>query len=195
MAIQQKIILASSSPYRKSLLERLHLPFEAISPDIDESPLPGESAENLVLRLARTKAEEIAKNQVNALIIGSDQVARLGTMILNKPGTRENARKQLKLIRGNTVNFLTGLCVLNTASRNCQAELVNYTVSFRDFNDEEIERYLEIDIPYDCAGSFKSEQMGITLISKMQGDDPNALIGLPLIKLAEMLRQMGLKLP
>ncbi len=195
MAISQKIVLASSSIYRKALLERLHLQFDSISPDIDESPLPGETAENLVLRLARSKAEAIATNQVNALIIGSDQVAVLGTAVLNKPITRENARKQLKLMCNNTVNFITGLCVINTANRDCLTELVSFQVSFRNYSDEEIERYLDIDTPYDCVGSFKSEQMGITLISKMQGDDPTALIGLPLIKLADMLRRQRLQLP
>lgn len=195
MAISQKIILASSSVYRKALLERLQLPFTSISPDIDESPLPGESAEKLVLRLASSKAGEIAKTQEDALIIGSDQVAVLGTIVLNKPVTRENALKQLKLMRGNTVNFITGLCVMNTANWDHQTEVVTFKVSFRNYSDEEIERYLDIDKPYDCAGSFKSEQMGITLISKMQGDDSTALIGLPLIKLADMLRRQQLKLP
>ena len=195
MNIPCKIILASSSVYRKALLARLQLPFECISPDIDESPLPGESAENLVVRLARCKAEHIAKSRRNSLIIGSDQVASLGKQILNKPGNRENAQKQLKLLRGNTVSFLTGLCLINSANGNCQTELVSYQVSFRHYNDEEIERYLDIDTPYDCAGSFKSEQMGVSLMSKMQGEDPTALIGLPLIKLAELLRREGLNIP
>jgi MAF protein len=195
MVKMQKIVLASASPYRKALLQRLHLPFEAISPDIDESPLPGESAENLVTRLAQRKAERIAEDRPDALIIGSDQAAVLGTAILGKPVTRGNAHKQLQLMRNQTVNFVTGLCVINAATRNCQTALIDYQVSFRDYTDAEIERYLDIDSPYDCAGSFKSEQMGVTLMRRMAGDDPTALIGLPLIKLAEMLRNENLQLP
>ena len=195
MVKMQKIVLASASPYRKALLQRLHLPFEAISPDIDESPLPGESAENLVTRLAQRKAERIAEDRPDALIIGSDQAAVLGTAILGKPVTRGNAHKQLQLMRNQTVNFVTGLCVINAATRNCQTALIVYQVSFRDYTDAEIERYLDIDSPYDCAGSFKSEQMGVTLMRRMAGDDPTALIGLPLIKLAEMLRNENLQLP
>jgi len=190
-----KIVLASSSPYRKTLLERLNLAFETIRPDIDEHAFPGETAENLVLRLAAAKADHIAKGLPNALIIGSDQVAVLGTDLLGKPGNRENARKQLQLMRDQTVNFITGLCVLNSSTLHSQTAAIHYQVIFRDYNDTEIERYLDIDAPFDCAGSFKSEQMGITLMRRMQGDDPTALIGLPLIKLSEMLRNERVNLP
>jgi len=190
-----KIVLASSSPYRKTLLERLNLAFDTIRPDIDESPIPGESAEELVLRLATGKASHIAKDRPNALIIGSDQVAVLGTDLLGKPGNRENARKQLQLVRNQTVNFITGLCLLNSSTLSRQTAAIHYQVIFRDYTDTEIERYLDIDAPFDCAGSFKSEQMGVSLMRRMQGDDPTALIGLPLIKLTEMLRNEQVNLP
>ena len=195
MSESPKIVLASSSPYRKTLLERLCIPFETTSPEVDESPIPGESQEQLVIRLACLKADAVAKSWSDALIIGSDQLAVLGDTVLGKPGTRANALKQLQSMRGNSVFFLTGLCLLNVATQNRQTELVRYEVEFRDFDDSEIERYLDRDEPYNCAGSFKSEQLGIALMRRMQGEDPTALIGLPLIRLAEMLRQEGLQLP
>ena len=195
MTRQQKIILASSSPYRSALLGRFRLEFEVASPAIDETPEPREPAENLVLRLAMAKAEAVAKTRQNVLIIAADQVARLGDTLLGKPGNRDNARSQLKAMRGRTVSFINGLCVLNTVNRHCQTAIIIYNVSFRDYSDSEIERYLDLDAPFDCAGSFKSELMGVTLMEKMQGDDPTALVGLPLIKLAAMLRQEGVELP
>jgi len=195
MSRQHKIILASSSAYRKALLERLKLEFEVVSPEIDESPQPQEPATSLVLRLALGKAREVAKTRSNALIIGADQVAELEGKILLKPGSRDNAVQQLRSMRGRTVRFITGLCVLNSVNQHSHTDTDIYNVSFRDYSDKEIERYLDLDTPYDCAGSFKSEQMGITLMEKMQGDDPTALVGLPLIKLAAMLRQEGVELP
>ncbi|MEX2353336.1 MAG: Maf family nucleotide pyrophosphatase [Gammaproteobacteria bacterium] len=195
MLPSQKIILASSSPYRKALLQRLKLDFLTASPAIDESRKVGETADKLALRLARAKAMKLAKTEQNALIIGSDQVARLGKRLLTKPGNRENAIRQLQMARGRTVTFITAVCVINSGTQACLAENVITRVTFRDFSDEEITRYLDHDTPYDCAGSFKSEQLGITLVQKLRGDDPTALIGLPLIKLAEMLRDQGLYLP
>jgi MAF protein len=190
-----KIILASSSPYRRELLQRLDIDFETASPDIDETPLPGEPAETLVLRLARSKAEKIGEHEPDALVIGSDQVACLGTGILTKPGNRENAVTQLQTMRGQTLTFLTGLCLFNTSTRLCLTDCVPFAVTFRQYTDDEIHRYLDHDAPYDCAGSFKSEKMGITLVSRMAGDDPAALQGLPLIRLSEMFRSQGLQLP
>jgi len=195
MSNNQKIILASSSVYRQSLLSRLHLEFECISPNIDETARFGETPEQLVTRLASSKSFQIAKSQPDALIIGSDQVAILEKSLLGKPGNRENAVKQLQLMCGKAVRFLTGLCVLNARTGQSSTDLVNFNVQFRDYTDAEIERYLDKEAPFDCAGSFKSEQLGITLIHKMQGDDPTALIGLPLIRLSEMLRQQQLQLP
>jgi septum formation protein len=195
MSESPKIVLASSSPYRRSLLERLCIPFDTASPDVDESPLPGETPEQLVIRLACLKAGAVAKGRPSALVIGSDQVAVLGNTLLGKPGTRANALKQLQSMRGHSVSFLTGLCLLNTTTNNCQTDLVRYEVVFRHYDDAEIERYLDRDQPYNCAGSFKSEQLGITLMRRMQGDDPTALIGLPLIRLSEMLRQEAVQLP
>jgi septum formation protein len=195
MTNPQKIILASSSPFRKALLQRFGLRFETISPDIDETRLAGESAEKLVLRLAEAKARKLALTEPDALIIGSDQVAQLGKRLLSKPGNRENAFRQLQMSRDKAVTFLTGLCVINSTNQACMTETVRYKVYFRDYTDAEIDRYLEIEQPYDCAGSFKSEQLGISLMRKMQGEDPTALIGLPLIKLAEMLRSQQVKIP
>lgn len=191
----KSIILASSSPYRRELLERLQLPFTVATPDVDETPKQQETAEELVVRLARLKAETIAKNASDALIIGSDQVASMGTMLLSKPGNRDRAREQLLAIKGHAVAFITGLCVLNSRDMSALTGVVSYTVFFRDYIDEEIERYLSQEQPYDCAGSFKSERLGITLVSRMQGEDPTALMGLPLIRLSEMLREYGLNLP
>ncbi len=195
MSNNPKIILASSSVYRQALLRRLQLEFDCISPNIDETPHPGELPEQLVTRLATSKALQIAKTQPDSLIIGSDQVASLGSRLLGKPGNRENAVKQLQLMRGKTVLFITGLCVVNAQSGQSLTDIVIFPVLFRAYTDAEIERYLDKEAPFDCAGSFKSEQLGITLIQNMQGDDPTALIGLPLIRLSEMLRQMHLQLP
>ena len=190
-----EIILASSSSYRKELLQRLNITFNVKDPKIDENPLYNESHEELVLRLSCQKAKSVAKNYVAALIIGSDQIATLNKQVLKKPGNRKNAIRQLKTMSGNKVTFLTGLCLYNSFTKECLQELVFFNVSFRRYNLDEIERYLDIENPYDCAGSFKSEKSGINLVSKMDGEDPTALIGLPLIKLTEMLRSQGIKLP
>ena len=192
---QPALILASSSPYRKKLLARLQLPFACISPGINETAGKHETAEQLVIRLAREKAERIARDYDNAIIIGSDQVLRLGEKILSKPGNHAGAVKQLELISGNQVNFLTGLCVLNAATKTCQTACISYRVTFRKLDNNEIERYLVKEKPYDCAGSFKSEALGVTLMSETGEGDSTALIGLPLIKLAEMLRKEGFELP
>jgi septum formation protein len=186
-----KLILASSSPYRRELLERLQLPFSIISPDVDETPLPGERPEVTALRLAQEKARKVAQSHPGALIIGCDQVATLDGQQLGKPLTHDNAVKQLRLMRGRSVVFHSALCLYNSATGNMQAEDVVVEVRFRELGDEQIENYLLKEQPYHCAGSAKSEGLGIALIEWMRGDDPNALIGLPLIVLINMLRNEG----
>jgi septum formation protein len=186
--MKQSLILASSSPYRKELLARLRLPFEAISPEVDETPLPEEAPQDTALRLAQVKALKIAETHPQALVIGCDQVATLDGLQLGKPGNHENAIKQLQMMRGRTVIFHSALCLYNAQTQNMQAEVVPYEVAFRELTDAQIERYLLTEEPYNCAGSAKSEGLGISLISSMQGNDPNALIGLPLIQLITMLQ-------
>lgn len=186
------LILASSSPYRRELLARLQLPFSVQSPDIDETPQPGESPEQTALRLAQTKARKVAESFPDALIIGCDQVATLDGLQLGKPLTHENAVRQLRLMRGRSVVFHSALCVYNAATQEIQADVVPYTVKFRDLSDQQIENYLRKEQPYQCAGSAKSEGLGIAVIAAMQGDDPNALIGLPLIRLIDMLASQGI---
>lgn len=186
--MKPSLILASSSPYRKELLARLHLAFEVVSPEVDETPLPQESPQDTALRLAQVKARKIAETHPQALVIGCDQVATLDGMQLGKPGTHENATKQLQLMRGRTVIFHSALCLYNAQTNNMQAEVVPYEVEFRQLSDNQIERYLRTEEPYNCAGSAKSEGLGIALIAAMHGTDPNALIGLPLIKLITMLQ-------
>ncbi|NNL06095.1 MAG: septum formation inhibitor Maf [Gammaproteobacteria bacterium] len=186
-----KLILASTSPYRKALLERLQLDFQCEPPDIDETPLPGESVENMVVRLAQHKAEAVAANHPDALVIGSDQSAVLDGEALTQPGNFDNAVKQLQKASGKRVTFQTGLCLLNTRSGNARTACVPYTVLFKPLTQEMIEHYLEKEQPYNCAGSFKSEGLGIALFEKFEGEDPNALIGLPMIKLIEMLDNEG----
>lgn len=185
------LILASSSPYRRELLERLQLPFTVISPDIDETPLPAEAPEQTALRLAQAKARKVAEQQPRALIIGCDQVATLDGLQLGKPITHENAVKQLRLMRGRSVIFHSALCLYNAELDQMQAEVVPYEVSFRQLSDSQIENYLRKEQPYQCAGSAKSEGLGIAVIASMHGSDPNALIGLPLIRLISMLEQQG----
>ena len=189
------LILASSSPYRRSLLQRLEIPFESESPDVDESQLEGESPTDLVLRLAEIKAAAIAPAHPEALIIGSDQVAVADGEILSKPGNHENAVVQLKKVSGKSIVFLTGLCLINTVNNKSQKDCISYIVHFRDLTEDEIERYLLLEKPYDCAGAFKSEAYGVALMQRMEGDDPTSLIGLPLIRLSEMLRNEGLNVP
>lgn len=185
------LILASSSPYRRELLARLQLPFSVQSPDIDESPQPGEAPEHTALRLAQAKARKVAETFPNALIIGCDQVATLDGLQLGKPLTHDNAVRQLTLMRGRSVVFHSALCVYNALTQEMQADVVPYTVKFRDLSDRQIESYLQKEQPYQCAGSAKSEGLGIAIIAAMQGDDPNALIGLPLIRLIDMLASQG----
>ena len=188
---QHSLILASSSVYRRELLERLHIPFTVLSPDVDETALPNESPETTALRLAQSKALKIGEAHPDTLIIGCDQVATLDNIQLGKPLTHDNAVKQLCLMRGRIVSFHSALCLYNSKSRNMQAEVVTYEVKFRDLSDVEIENYLLKEQPYHCAGSAKSEGLGIAIIEWMRGDDPNALIGLPLIKLIDMLKSEG----
>lgn len=190
-----KLVLASSSPYRKSLLERLQQPFECASPDIDETPQPGESAEQLTQRLAQAKARALRNQFSNHLIIGSDQVLLLDGEPVSKPLNHAAAVDQLTRSSGRTLTFSTALCVLNSTTGHEQTCIEPVHVTFRDLQAEEIERYLRQEQPYDCAGSFKSEGYGITLIARMQGDDPTSLIGLPLIRLRAMLAKEGLALP
>ncbi|MFA7240830.1 MAG: Maf family nucleotide pyrophosphatase [Sulfuricellaceae bacterium] len=186
-----ELILASTSPYRRELLSRLKIPFEVTSPLVDETPLPDEMPEQTAFRLAIAKAQAVAAQHPDALIIGSDQVATLDGMQLGKPHTHENATRQLRTMRGKTVTFHTALCLYNSRSGNTQAQVVPFKVSFRNLSDAEIEGYLQKEQPYNCAGSAKAEGLGIALIEKMTGDDPNALIGLPLIALVDMLKHEG----
>lgn len=189
----QTLILASSSSYRKSLLQRLGVAFEAVAPDIDEARLPGESPEALVRRLSEAKARALAGQFPQHLIIGSDQVATIGDDILTKPGNYDNAFLQLKLQSGKQVRFLTGLALLDSASGKCEVDIVPTDVVFRDLDDDEITSYLQRDEPYQCAGSFRSEGLGIVLFDGIHNTDPSALIGLPLIRLCQMLRNTSYK--
>lgn len=190
-----KLVLASTSAYRRELLKRFGLPFEIARPDIDESPLPDESPRATAERLAIGKAKAVAGQFDGALIIGSDQVASMGDQRFGKPGTVERAVAQLRAMSGRTVVFDTALAVLNTRSGHIQIETIPTEVRFRHLSDDEIVRYVERERPLDCAGSAKSEGLGITLLDALSGDDPNALVGLPLIALARMLRNEGLALP
>lgn len=173
----------------------MHLRYTTVSPDIDESFTTGESADAIVRRLARSKAEAVAGDFPDAVIIGSDQVLTCGGDVLVKPGNFINACAQLRKMSGQTAIFSTGLCVYDAAGSDAQTAVVEFRVDFRDITDAEIERYLNLEQPYDCAGSFKSEGYGITLTRAMSGDDPTALIGLPLIELSKMLRNRGFELP
>ena len=190
----QPLILASTSKYRSQLLSTLQIPFLSAAPDVDETPLPGESAEQTSWRLAQVKAEVVAQRFPDALIIGSDQVALLEGQQLGKPMNHDNAVKQLRAMRGKTVTFYTALSLLNAANGEMQTDVAVTKVSFRDLSDDEIERYLLKEQPYHCAGSAKSEGLGIALISRIEGEDPNALIGLPLIKLVGMLEKQGVRI-
>ncbi len=190
----RSIILASSSPYRRELLNKLGLVFECDSPQIDETPKPDETPQQLVARLAEEKAAAVAGRHPNALIIASDQVATLNGEILGKPHTHENAVKQLTRASGHHVLFLTSLALFNSANDSIQLEVVPFSVHFRQLTPTEIDHYLTKEQPYDCAGSFKSEGLGITLFERLEGDDPNTLIGLPLIRLNKMLKNEGVNL-
>ncbi len=186
-----RLILASSSPYRRELLQRLGLPFTCISPDIDETGLLNEGPEALVRRLARGKVDAIAKMHQDAIIIGSDQVASIGKSILTKPGNSKNALAQLQLCSGNTVTFYTSLHVLDGTTGQQYSTVEPFVVGFRELQEAQILRYIELEQPFDCAGSFKCEGLGITLFTHLSGRDPNALVGLPLIELTGMLQQLG----
>lgn len=190
-----KLVLASTSAYRRELLQRFELPFEVARPDIDETPLPAEAPQATAERLAVEKARAVAARFPDALIIGSDQVAYMGEARFGKPGTVERAIAQLKSMSGRTVIFHTALALLNTRSGHVQVEAVPTEVRFRSLSDEEIVRYVNKERPLDCAGSAKSEGLGIALLDALSGDDPNALVGLPLIALARMLRSEGIALP
>jgi septum formation protein len=189
-----QLVLASTSPYRKALLERLKLQFDCARPDIDETPLENEAVEQMVVRLAEAKARAVARAYPDALIIGSDQSAVLNDYVLTKPGNRENAIRQLQAASGQRIVFQTGLCLLNTASGKAQTACVPFTVVFRKLTPRMIEQYLDKEQPYNCVGSFKSEGLGIALFERFEGDDPNALIGLPLIKLIAFLAEENLEI-
>ncbi|MDC9715216.1 MAG: Maf family protein [Gammaproteobacteria bacterium] len=187
------LILASSSIFRKQLLDKLGVEFDTVSPEIDESRKNGETPEQLVFRLAREKAFEVAKTH-SGLIIASDQVATLADEILGKPHTHENATKQLEQSSGNSVTFFTSLALLNTNTDKIQTIVETTKVVFKVLSDKQIESYLQKERPYNCAGSFKSEALGISLFERIEGDDPNTLIGLPLIQLVKMLENEGLNI-
>jgi septum formation protein len=189
------LVLASTSAFRRELLSRFHIPFETAAPDVDESALAGELPAATAERLALAKAKAVADRFPNALIIGSDQVAFCGHQRFGKPGTRENAVHQLQLMRGSEITFHTGLCLLNSATGQLQLTGVATIVGFRNLSDAEIHAYLDKEDALNCAGSAKSEGLGISLLRYLRGDDPTALVGLPLIALADMLRNEGLSLP
>ena len=183
------LILASTSPYRRVLLEKLGLPFECAAPNVDESPQPGESPRHLVVRLAQEKAKSLAARFPDHLIIGSDQVCILDGMITGKPHTEENARQQLLKARGSIVTFYTGLALYNSSTGHLQTECEPFDVHFRHLSEQEIDDYVRKERPLNCAGSFKSEGLGIALFDRLDGRDPNTLVGLPLIALCQMLRR------
>jgi len=185
------IVLGSTSPFRKTLLERLRIDFDCDSPDIDETPLENEPVEDMVVRLAITKAQVISAHHPDSLIIGSDQSAVLDGKILSKPGNFENAFKQLTRASGQKITFQTGLCLLNSSTGTIQSACVPYTVVFKNLTPTMIKNYLHKEEPYNCAGSFKSEALGIALFERFEGSDPNALIGLPLIELVNFLNNEG----
>ena len=190
----QMLVLASTSIYRSELLARLRIPFQTAAPDVDETPLPDENAVQTSWRLSRAKAQAVAARYPDALVIGSDQVALLGNQQLGKPLTHDNAVLQLRAMRGQTVTFYTALTLLNAITGDIQTEVAINLVNYRNITDTQIESYLRKEQPYHCAGSAKSEGLGIALISGMEGDDPNALVGLPLILLVNMLLKQGVEI-
>ena len=192
--LPRTVVLGSTSRYRRELLSRLHLPFEVAAPEVDETPQAGESPRDLALRLALAKARAVAARHPGAVVIGSDQVADLAGEPLGKPGTHERAVRQLQRMRGQTVVFQTALAVVCIETGFEQVDLAPVRVKFRDLSDAEIENYLQIEKPYDCAGSAKSEGLGIALLESIDNDDPTALVGLPLIRTARMLRAAGVQL-
>lgn len=186
-----KLILASTSPFRKAILDKLGINFDIASPETDETALANETPQQLVERLSIAKAKAVADKNENALVIGSDQISVINGEITGKPHTHENAVKQLQAASGKTITFYTGLCLYNSQTNQYQSEVVPFNVVFRDLSDEKIENYLIKEQPYNCAGSFKSEALGIVLFEKFDGEDPNTLMGLPLIRLVKMLEQEG----
>ena len=189
---QKQLVLASTSPYRRELLGRLGLPFVVANPETDETALPGETPTATALRLSEAKARAVAREYPEALIIGSDQVAEMDGRIFGKPGTHDKAVDQLRTLSGKTVNFFTGLCLLNAATGEAEVLGVPTLVGFRELSEAEIENYLLREPAYNCAGSAKSEGLGIALLNRIHGDDPNALVGLPLIALCDLLRKHGM---
>ena len=189
-----KLILASSSPYRRELLERLKIPFEVIAPEVDETPRPGETPAALVERLSIEKARKIAMQKPGSLVIGSDQVAVYNGKIVGKPHSHDRAVQQLREASGRTVVLYTGLALVHADTQRVQCEVIPYRVTFRALTDAQIESYLHKEQPYSCAGSVKSEGLGIALLERFEGDDPNTLIGLPLIRLVRMLENEGIKI-
>ncbi len=194
MQAMPQIVLASTSRYRRELLARFGLPFEVAAPGVDETVLPNEAPQDTARRLAEAKARAVAARFPQAIVIGSDQVAVLDGLPLGKPGDHATALRQLKSMRGKEVAFHTALCVFRAGGERAQTRVVPFYVRFRDYSDAQIERYLEREQPYDCAGSARAEGLGIALIAAMRGDDPNALIGLPLIALTEMLAAQGVSI-
>lgn len=190
-----RLVLASTSTYRRMLLERLHIPFETARPEVDETPLAGEAPAATANRLALEKALAVASRFDDALVIGSDQVAHIGSEVFGKPGTVERAHDQLRRMSGQTVIFHTALSLVNTRSGEQISDSVPTEVRFRKLTEAEIVRYVDKEMPLDCAGSAKSEGLGITLLDALSGDDPTALVGLPLIALSRMLRSQGIELP
>lgn len=192
--VQRALILGSTSRYRRELLQRLRVPFDVVNPDVDETPLAGEAPQALATRLALAKAKAVAALHPNAVVIGSDQVADLNGEPLGKPGNHARAVLQLQRMRGQTVVFQTAVSVVCLDSQFEQTELAQIKVRFRDLSDNEIEAYLRAEEPYDCAGSAKSEGLGIALLDAIDNDDPTALIGLPMIRTARLLRAAGIDL-
>lgn len=191
----RRLLLASSSPYRRELLSRLQLAFETDAPHIDETAHPAETPSQLVRRLAHEKALALAGTHLDHLIIGSDQVAVLGQQILGKPHTHQRATQQLRACSGNSVSFLTGLALLDSRDGTVQVDCIHFTVHFRDLTEQQIDRYLKTEQPYDCAGSFKAEGLGVSLFRATEGSDATSLIGLPLIRLVSMLNEAGVEIP
>ena len=189
--MKQTLILASSSTYRRELLKKLQIQFSSVSPHVDETAFENENPRETALRLSQDKARKVGIEYPHALIIGSDQVATLDGLQLGKPLNHQNATKQLQMMRGREVTFYSALCLFNAATGHMQSEVMPYLVRFRQLTDSQIENYLNKEKPYQCAGSAKSEGLGIALIERMLGEDPNALIGLPLIKLITMLENEG----
>ena len=192
--ISRKLILGSTSPYRRELLARLRIPFDVIAPDVDETPQSGESPQQLACRLAMTKAREVAAKFPASVVIGSDQVADLDGQPLGKPGDHRRAVAQLQQMRGKTVVFQTAVAVVCQETLFAQMDLAQVKVRFRDLSDAEIEAYLQAETPYDCAGSAKSEGLGIALLEFIENDDPTALVGLPLIRTCQMIQAAGIRI-